>query len=371
MQKRFFAIALVLAATTSCKTTYFTTKDKKTVDKVAEWQMQHFPDSSGPELGWVHAAMYRGLVEWADLTNSKSIYDFLLQVGEKQKWDMLERVYDADDLCVGQTYFRLYDKYGNEEMIRKVKQRVDAVIANPDTQPLITAQGKYHRNRWGWCDALFMAPPVYARLYQKTGDEKYLDFCFSEFKVTTDSLYDRKEKLFYRDLRLVNNRSSKGEKIFWGRGNGWVYAGLAFMLQTVPPAHPSYQYYRNLYLEMTEAIVKSQDQQGAWHSSLFEPEVYPHPENSASGFFVFGLSWGLNNGVLSDPAHRHAALAGWKALQKHVDKHGKLGYIQPIGHAPLNITSEMTAPYGVGAYLLAATEISKMNQKQQKNSSSN
>ncbi|HEX7905414.1 MAG TPA: glycoside hydrolase family 88 protein [Chitinophagaceae bacterium] len=362
MQKILFAVSLIVVTTLSCKTSYFTAKDKKTANKVAAWQIQHFSDTIAPKVGWVHAAMCRGMVEWAAATQSASVYNFLLQIGEEQQWGMLERVYDGDDLCIGQTYFRLYDKYKNAEMIRKVTERVDYVIAHPDTNALITDQGKYYRNRWGWCDALFMAPPVYARLYQQTGDKKYLDFCFAEYKVTTDSLYDRKAHLFYRDLRLVNNRDSKGEKIFWGRGNGWVYAGLALLLQTVPQTHPSYQYYRNLYLEMTEAIVKCQDKLGSWHSSLFDVETYAQPENSSSGFFVFGLSWGLNNGILSDPAHRYAALTGWKALQKYVDKNGKLGFVQPIGHAPLNITLDMTAPYGVGAYLLAATEISKMKQ---------
>ncbi len=358
--------AILVLIIQSCKTSYFTVKDKRRADKVADWQIRNFTDTLAPKVGWVHAAMCRGMVEWADLTDSKKIYDFLMQIAEEQKWGMLDRVYDGDDLCIGQTYFRLYDEYKNEEMIKKVKERVDYIIANPDTNPLITAEGKYYRNRWGWCDALFMAPPVYARLYQKTNDKKYLDFCFAEYKVTTDSLYDRKEHLFYRDLRLVNNKDSKGDKVFWGRGNGWVYGGLAFMLATVPDNHPSYNYYRHLYLEMTDAIIKCQDKQGSWHSSLHDTETYPQAENSSSGFFVFGLSWGVNNGVLKDDAHRNAAVTGWKALQKYVHKDGKLGFVQPIGHAPLIITNEMTMPYGVGAYLLAATEMKKMNDNKRK-----
>ena len=365
MRKALFAITGLVFILASCKTSYFTSKDKKTADRVADWQMKNYSDTV-PVTGWVHAALYRGMVEWADATQSEKIYQFLYQIGEQQQWGMPERVYDADDLCVGQTYFRLYDKYGKEEMISKIKDRVDYIIAHPDTNSLITKDGKYYRNRWGWCDALFMAPPVYARLYQKSNDKKYLDFCFAEYKVTTDSLYDRKEHLFYRDLRLVNNRDSKGEKIFWGRGNGWVYGGLAFLLTTVPNTHPSYQYYHDLYLEMTEAIIKSQDKQGSWHSSLHDAETYLQPENSSSGFFVFGLSWGVNNGILKNEAHRNAALSGWRALQKYVGKNGKLGFVQPIGHAPLTITSDMTAPYGVGAYLLAATEMRKMNNKKGK-----
>lgn len=357
---RKFILAVIVLA--SCKSPYFSTSDKRTADKVANWQMQNMIDTL-PKVGWVNAALYRGMVEWADANKSEPIYNFLLQVGEDQKWDMLERVYDGDDLCIGQTYFRLYDKYHREEMISKVKDRVDFIMAHPDTNALITKDGKYYRNRWGWCDALYMAPPVYARLYQKTGDQKYLDFCFAEYKVTTDSLYDRKHHLFYRDLRLVANRDANGQKIFWGRGNGWVYAGLAFLLQTVPTTHPSYQYYRNLYVEMTGAIINSQDSKGSWHTSLLDAITYPQPENSASAFFVYGLTWGLNNNILTGKEHYNAVMKGWKALQSHVDQNGKLGFVQPIGHAPRDITADMSAPYGVGAYLLAATELQKLAAK--------
>lgn len=361
MRKDFLMAAGIILTLTSCKTSYFTARDKITADKVADWQMRNFSDTV-PVLGWVHAALYRGMVEWANATQSEKIYNFLYQIGEQQDWDMIpDRTYDADDLCVGQTYFRLYDKYGREEMVSKVKNRVDYIIAHPDTNPLITKDGKYYRNRWGWCDALFMAPPVYARLSQKTGDNKYLDFCFSEYKVTTDSLYDEDRKLFYRDLRLVNNRDARGNKIFWGRGNGWVYAGLALMLDLVPRSHASYDYYKKLYLEMSDAIVTCQDSHGSWHSSLFDAGTYTQPENSASAFFVFGLSWGLNNKILSRKVYLDAVTKGWKSLQKYIHPDGKLGYVQPIGHAPREITFDMTAPYGVGAYLLAATEMRKLD----------
>lgn len=359
----YLLLSLTLMAATSCKTGYFTARDKNTVEKVVKWQQHHFSDSIAPTTGWVHAALFRGMVEWAGETNSKTIYDYLFQIGNEQSWSLLPRIYDADDLCIGQTYFKLYDRYRNDSMIKSVAERVNYVISHPDTAALITEKGKYYRNRWGWCDALFMAPPVYVRLYQQTGDVKYLDFCFAEFKVTTDSLYDRDAHLFYRDLSLKNNTNTRGEKIFWGRGNGWVYAGLAFLLSTVPQTHPSYAYYLDLYLEMTNAIVKWQDEKGAWHSSLRDRETYPQPENSASAFFVFGLGWGINNGILSDPSHRRAALAGWKSLQKYVNEEGKLGYVQPVGHAPLVVEPDMTAPYGVGAYLLAAAEMRRMKRK--------
>ena len=51
---------------------------------------------------------------------------------------------------------------------------------------------------------------------------------------------------------------------------------------------------------------------------------------------------------------------GWKALCSHVDSDGRLGYVQPIGGSPASTTREMTEVYGVGAFLLAASEIVNM-----------
>lgn len=334
--------------------------DRALTDRVAKWQIEHFDTVSFPLGHWTNAALYRGMAEWAARTNADFIYDFLREIGRKSDWDMPPRIYDADDLCVGQTYFELSEKYDDPRMIAKVKDRVDYIMAHPQTGSLRLPNGKYNRNRWGWCDALFMAPPVYVQLYLKTEKRDYLDFCTSEYKVTVDSLFDRNDNLFYRDLRLVNDREKNGKKVFWGRGNGWVYAGLALMLQRIPKDDPVYSYYLDLFLKMSPAVLRCQDKAGSWHSSLYAPEYYPQPENSASGFFVYGMAWGVNHGILGKE-YRKAAQKGWNALKSHVNGEGKLGYVQSIGHAPVEISGEMTAVYGVGAFLLAASEMMEMN----------
>ena len=93
---------------------------------------------------------------------------------------------------------------------------------------------------------------------------------------------------------------------------------------------------------------------------MLDPKAYPMPENSASGFFTYGLAWGVNRGLLTDGIYRKAARRGWKALCSHVDSDGRLGYVQPIGGSPASTTREMTEVYGVGAFLLAASEIVNM-----------
>ena len=170
-----------------------------------------------------------------------------------------------------------------------------------------------YTSRWSWCDALFMAPPVYGQLNKLYPEKNYLDFMDREFKEATDSLYDKDAKLYYRDRRYIPRKEKNGEKVFWGRGNGWVFAGIPLLLQTLPKDHPTYNYYLNIYKEMASAVIKCQDKKGSWHASMLDPDSYPSPENSASGFFVYGLGWGVNQGILKDKKYKKAVQKGWKA----------------------------------------------------------
>ena len=78
-----------------------------------------------------------------------------------------------------------------------------------------------------------------------------------------------------------------------------------------------------------------------------------HPETSATGFIVYALAYGVNEGLLDKTVMMPAIEKGWKALVKAVEKDGKLGYVQPIGADPKKVTREMTEVYGAGAFLLA------------------
>src|SRR5690606_39956071 len=80
---------------------------------------------------------------------------------------------------------------------------------------------------WSWCDALFMAPPAFAKYYRLTGDEKYLDYLTEHWWKTSEYLYAQPENLFYRDDRFFDAKSPNGTKVFWSRGNGWVLAAIA------------------------------------------------------------------------------------------------------------------------------------------------
>lgn len=94
-------------------------------------------------------------------------------------------------------------------MIAPVMARANWVVDNPAETTLELDYRKSETlDRWSWCDALFMAPPVYAKLYALTQNKKYLDFMNQEYKVTYDFLYDKDEQLFYRDWRYFGKKEA-------------------------------------------------------------------------------------------------------------------------------------------------------------------
>ncbi len=230
--------------------------------------------------------------------------------------------------------------------------RTEFVINHPSASTLeLDYRNMASLERWSWCDALFMAPPVYAKMYMLTDDWKYIEFMNREYKATYDYLFDKEEKLFYRDHRYFNQKEANGTKVFWGRGNGWVLGGLCEILQTLPRNNMHRQFYQDLFITLSDRIIQLQGKDGYWHSYLFD-------ETKAK--IVYALAYGVNEGLLDKATFMPAIEKGWKALVKAVEKNGKLGYVQPIGADPKKVTREMTEVYGVGAFLLAGNQIYKM-----------
>jgi len=330
--------------------------------RVADWQIAHFKEVPHDELNWVNATFYLGLIKWAEISeqvyNDDFYYQWIERLGRRNYWQVDKRMYHADDVCISQTYLDLYRKYGRREMIVPTIARTEWVIANPSKGPFELDYRKPETvERWTWCDALFMAPPVYARLYTITGDKKFLRFMDREFKATYDYLFDEEEDLFYRDHRYFTRREANGEKVFWGRGNGWVLGGLVEMLRELPRGHRSRDFYENLFIRISKRIAPLQGEDGFWYASLLDPDSYPSPETSCSGFFVYALAYGINEGLLDKNEYLPVVEKGWNALVSAVEEDGKLGWVQPIGADPKKVTQDMTEVYGPGAFLLAGTEV--------------
>lgn len=339
-------------------------KVKKVMKKVADWQINHFSDAySGKKnphhpLDWTNGALYVGMIKWAAMTDDDSYYEWLKEIGDSQDWQLHKRKYHADDHTVGQLYIDLYRKYKDTNMIKPTKEQFNFLMMHPSLSSL-QWKTSYHQDRWNWCDALFMSPPVWAKLSKLTGEKKYLDFMVKEYKATTDFLFDAEEHLYYRDERYFS-KLDHGTKVFWSRGNGWVFAGLANIMNELEPQSEEYAYFLNIYKKMAKRLQELQTKEGHWAMSLLGDSAYPTPETSGSSFFVYGLAWGINNGIIDKEEYMPTVKKGWNAMAGHVTKDGMLGYVQPIGAAPGKAWKDKTEVYGTGAFLSAGSEVYKL-----------
>jgi len=327
------------------------------MQKVADWQLAN--PSKHKTTDWTQGAGYAGMMALAGISGDAKYREAMYAMGETNGWQPGTRKFHADDHCVGQTYAELYFLYREPKMIAPLKARFDDILANPTTitsfdfrQPKGVAT-----ENWSWCDSLFMGPPAWIRLYAATGDQKYLDFAVSNWWRTTDFLYDKDEHLFFRDSTYIKKTEANGKKVFWSRGNGWVMGGLVRVLQYLPANHPDRPRFEQLFKDMAEKVLACQQADGLWHSSLLDPESFPLKETSGSGFFTYALAWGVNQGLLDRSQYQPAVQKAWTALVDCVEADGKLTHVQPVGADPRKFAEDATEVYGVGAFLLAGSEI--------------
>jgi unsaturated rhamnogalacturonyl hydrolase len=330
----------------------------KTMKLVADWQIANFKPGVGHDRGleaWTNATLYLGMYDWASIANDNNYFEWLYQCGEQSQWQVATQyMYHADAICVGQFYLKMYEKYHEEKIIKSAKERADWIINNPPTV-------NEHYRKWTWSDALFMAPPFYAQLSKQSNDSKYILFMNAEYEASFQLLFDSTECLFYRDKSYFAKRESNGQKVFWGRGNAWVLAGLVNILKSLPKTSEFRPFYLDLYLEMSHRIVSLQNEDGFWHASLLDPTSFPAPESSATALITYALAYGVNEGLLDYNVFAPKLRKSWLALMSVVDCNGKIGWVQPIGADPKKVTAEMTDVYGVGAFLMAGAEIYKIN----------
>ncbi len=337
------------------------------MSKVADWQIDNFHLVKHHPLDWTNGALYAGMIEWAKIAKDEKYLDWLMNIGWQHNWQPHSRMYHADFIVVSQMYLEIYKlKKEDKESYRilgPTQARLDYVLKHPSKGSLyLNYRDAQTLERWSWCDALFMAPPVYTEMSNITGNPAYIEFMHKEFLATYDFLYDKEAHLFFRDYRYFpdKKREANGEKIFWGRGNGWVMGGLVAILKDLPMDHKYRPFYETLFKEMAAKVASCQDQNGSWHASMLDHESYPDEETSSSAFFCYALSYGLNSGLLDKSTYSPKVKKAWQALVKNVFADGKLGWVQPIGQDPKKVTAEMTEVYGVGAFLLAGSEILKL-----------
>lgn len=319
---------------------------RRAVARVAAWQYPRV--ARHDSLDWTFAPLYLGFLSATNLLHDPRYANYVRSVGRHFHWGLGPRIHHADDQAVAQAWLALYTRTPDPAMLKPLRERYDAQMRIPDDpqHPL-----------WWWCDALFMAPPSWAGLALVTHQRRYLDYMDRQWWITSDLLYDPAEQLYSRDASYLHKHERNGQKLFWSRGNGWVMAGLARVLQYMPADYPHRPRYLHQFREMAARLAQLQGADGLWRAGLLDAAAYPRPEVSGSAFIIYALAWGVHHHILDATTYRPVIVRGWRGLVGEIYADGRLGDIQPIGAAPDDYPPGASYVYGVGAFLLAAGEV--------------
>ena len=336
-----------------------------------DYFMQKWPDPGKPIVNdktrpsniWTRASYYEGLMALYATDPKPQYLDYAVRWGESHQWGLAYRNENrnADDMGCGQTYIDLYKIDPKPERIAHMKAAVDKMVASDKI------------NDWWWIDALQMAMPVFARFGALENDRLYWNRMYEMYLHTKNveggkGLFNPEDNLWWRDKDFVAPyKEPYGEDCYWSRGNGWVLAAMARVLEQNPPDKKQRKEYISMLKKMSDALIKVQREDGFWNVSLHDPGNYGGPESSGTAFFVYGMAWGINHGYLKKKTYLPVVLKGWEGLvTKALHTNGFLGYMQGTGKEPKSSqpvgydTMPNFEDYGLGAFLLAGSEVFKL-----------
>ena len=371
--RKLLLLTLTLLAAGSLQARQWTPEQvRQVIRKVNTYWQQN--NKAEVRAFWDNAAYHTGNIEVYKLMKDDSMLDYSIRWAthnqwqgatepDPSKWKYKHYGEGHDFVLFGdwqicfQTYIDLYNLAPDEQKVARAKQVMG-----------YEADSKVH-DYWWWADALYMVMPVMTKMYQLTGDKKYLDKLYENLLYSDSIMLDSETGLYFRDGKYVwpNHKSANGKKDFWARGDGWVLAGLAKVLQDMPETYVWQPFFVHKYTRLARAVAKCQQPQGYWTRSMLDPAHAPGPETSGTAFFCYGLLWGVNHGYLQNKEFAPVIQRAWKYLTKTaLQRDGRVGYVQPIGERAIpgqTVDANSQANFGVGAFLLAACEYERWLRK--------
>lgn len=215
-----------------------------------------------------------------------------------------------------------------------------------------------------WGDDLYMSVPLLSRLYQLTGDEKYLDDAINQAILFDKYLWDDKLELYYHAYYLDNQQNGVSH---WGRCNGWLAFAKIHLLDCMPKTHPKRQLIIDLLNKQIRGLARYQSVEGLWHQILDKNDSYL--ESSCSAMFIYSIARGINQGWL-DNRFASVAITGWEGMKAYMlSKNGDMNNICEGTEVHDDLFYYYTRPYaknekhGLGALIDAGVEIIKLKSK--------
>ena len=366
MRKKFLLMSILLLTMADAVMAQTSREVLQAIERVNNyWQQNNSPCK---RAFWDNAAYYTGNMEAYRLMGRAGWYQYSdswcrhnewkgAKSDDKRNWKY-QWYGEGDDfvlfgdwqICF-QTYVDMYNLVPAEYKVTRARE-------------VMAYECQMQDNKfWWWADALYMVMPVMTKMYRLTGDEMYLDKLYENFLWSDSLMWDGDAQLYYRDGKYIWPKvttACDGGKSFWARGDGWVLAGLAKVLSDMPKDYRHRDIFVQRFRQLAEGVARCQQAEGYWSRSMLCEADAPGPETSGTAFFCYGLEWGVNHGYLSREKYGETIEKAWNYLYKTaLQNDGTIGYVQPIGEKPdptKIVDARSQAPFGTGAWLLAACE---------------
>ncbi len=163
-----------------------------------------------------------------------------------------------------------------------------------------------------WIDDMFMITTVQSQAYRATGEIKYIDRAAKEMILYLDTI-QLENGLFYH---------APYARFSWGRGNGWMAAGMSEILRAMPENHPDRLRIMEGYRKMMASLLLHQADDGMWRQVIDDPELWK--ETSSTAMFTYAMITGVKNGWLDEKTYGAAARKAWLSLVKYIDPEGNV-----------------------------------------------
>jgi unsaturated rhamnogalacturonyl hydrolase len=270
---------------------------------------EHFipsPHQYTPTLHYSEVATWYGALTFAQVTHDAALQSQLIQkfaplMPGGAEAERTPTRHHVDDSIVGVVPLEIGLETKDARYLAEGKRWADRQWENP--QP----DGLSGETRF-WIDDMYMLTLLQLEAYRATGDRVYLDRDAKEMVAYLDNLQQPNGLFFH----------APDVPFYWGRGDGWVAAGMAEMLRSLPADHPERPRIMAGYLKMMASLLRYQGKDGMWHQLIDHDEAWP--ESSSSAMFTFAMVTGVKNGWLPAAQYGPAARLGWLAVAGYVDQ---------------------------------------------------
>ena len=270
------------------------------------------------QITYPDVCAWLGGLWYADAVNDNQLYDRLVERFDPLFSSIkffLPKPNHVDNNVFGAVPLTIYRKNGESKYL-------ELGLKYADSQWILPLEAKPEEKAWAdkgytwqtriWIDDMFMITAVQAQAYLATKDRKYIDRAASEMVMYLNEI-QKENGLFHH---------SPTTPFFWGRGNGWMAAGMAELLRMLPENNPHRGTIMAAYKKMMASLLKYQAENGMWRQLVDDSKAWE--ETSCTGMFTYAMITGVKNGWLDEKQYGAAARKAWLKLITFINKNDEV-----------------------------------------------